>query len=156
MSWYFSDPYKKSYDLGITPILLNPRFPREPNAARPLDRLPRDTLRDDTAPILRHRRLLHEVLTLLLPARSVVREQPRALDVDGGLRDLERHALERADGLPKLRPRIRIGNGLVEGALREPKHLPGDADAAYSVVSKYRGRRLVRGGIPSFKISMAI
>lgn len=127
-------PFVDCADFGVAPELLDARLARETNTTTPLDRLAADLLRNDTRVPLGHCCFLGEREPSLLAACSIVCEQAGSLDLGGGCGNRVLHRLEGADGLAKLLALVRVGNGLVKGALREAEHLSGDADTACMLV----------------------
>lgn len=114
---------QETYDLRIPPELLDARLPRETHTTTPLNSRARDLLRDPARIQLRHRRFLHEALSLLLPPSSVICQQACCSDACRGVGDLEGEPLEGADGLPELGALVCVWDGFVEGALGEADHL---------------------------------
>lgn len=67
---------------------------------------------------------------MYLQSSSIVRQQPRRLDLRRGLGEVVAHLLEVANELAKLFALVRVSDGVVERALRETDHLRGNTNSA--------------------------
>jgi hypothetical protein len=116
--------------LGIPPVLLDTRLPREPNTSSPLNTQPGRLLRHDGCVPLSHGSLSDKVLALLLHPGGVVSEETSGLDLGSDLGEGELHALEVSDGLAELLALEGVRDGLVEGSLGDADHLGSDTNSS--------------------------
>src|SRR5262245_11421105 len=115
-------------DLGVAHVLLDRVILHVPVAAEELDGVRRDLHGRVGREELAHRRELADVLRAAVDdARGVVDELPGGLDLCPHVGEHPLDPLEGGDALPELLPVARVVDGELEGALREPERLRGNA-----------------------------
>mmetsp|Transcript_46614 Transcript_46614/g.120705 ORF Transcript_46614/g.120705 Transcript_46614/m.120705 type:complete len:468 (+) Transcript_46614:128-1531(+) len=124
-------PLVDGADLGVSIVLLCEELLGEAHASQPVDALRRDTLGHLRGLQLRHGGFLDEGLAGFLEAGCIVDQHARSLNLHGGPRVLELHALEVGHGLAELLSRAHVGERVVKGSQCKANHLRGNADAAF-------------------------
>lgn len=130
-------PLVDGTNLTVPPKLLGQAFPHKAHSTHPLDRAPRDPLRNLRRIQLCHRSLAHKALarlgaTGLLDADRVVHQCARSLNLGACLRNLELHSLELANVFAKLFAVVPdILDGVLPRTEGEACHLGSDTDASF-------------------------
>src|SRR5579872_142218 len=133
---YFGGAFVNLRDLGIAVVALRRELRRVAITAEDLQAFVGMSARGGRGEELRFRRCVHHRHASIAQPRRAVEQKPRSIEVDGHVRDLERHCLKRADRAPELEALLRVALRGLEARCEDADRLGRDTEPPRSQVRK--------------------